>query len=124
MNLVDYIDFVLSLIRLKHRRFDKFTDIIDARITRSVDLDNIEEGAIFTCITVYTGVARISLSEVETVDPLCEDTSARRLSSPTHTMKEICTSDSIGGESISQDCLRVFLTDNTFPVMRPIEICE
>lgn len=89
MDLIDYIDFVLSLIGLKSCSFDEFADIVDSGIARCIDLDHIEHSATIERLTVRTLVARVPISETRTVHGFCEDTCARRLPGSTRSMEKI-----------------------------------
>jgi hypothetical protein len=112
MDFVYDIDFVFSLIGFEACSFDELTDIVDSSITRCIDLDDIEHSFIIERETVCTGVARISIFYIGTVDRLGEDACTRRLPSSTRTMKEVCMADATTSEAISEDLRDVVLTDD------------
>lgn len=89
MYFIDDIDLVFSLIGFESRFFDEISDILDSCIACSIDLNNIEHGSIIESLTVDTLVTGISISQIETIHSLREDTCARRLPGSTRSMKEI-----------------------------------
>ena len=117
MDLVDDIDFILSLIGFESGFFDEITDILDAVIARSVDLDTVEHRPRVESPAILTRMTRIPILEIATIDSLSEDTRTGSLSCSTRTMKEVGMIDSISSEAISEDRRDVVLPDDTVPVM-------
>lgn len=117
MNLVDDIDFILSLIGFESGFFDEITDILDAVIARSVDLDTVEHRPRVESPTILTCMTGIPILEICTVNSFGEDTRTGSLSCSTRTMKEVGMIDSISSEAISEDRRDVVLPDDTVPVM-------
>lgn len=120
MDLIDDIDFILSLIRLESGLFDEVTDIFDTIIARSIDLDTVEHRPCIECYTIRTCMTRIPILEIRTIDSLSEDTGTRRLSRSSRSMQEVGMIDSIRPETISQNRRDVVLSDDTVPVMGSI----
>lgn len=124
MYLIDDIDFILSLIRLKASFFYEFADILDAIIRCTIDLDDIEHGFIISRETVRAGMAGIPIFRARTVQGFCEDTGTRRLSSSTRSMKEVRMMDASCSEAISENGRDVLLSDDRVPVTGPVFIIE
>jgi hypothetical protein len=102
MDFVDNIDFIFSLIWLKSCLLDQFSYIFYSVIACTIDLDDIEHGIRVKRLTILTCMTRVTLSGTTTVQGLCEDTSARRLSSSARAMKEIGMTDTSRLETVSE----------------------
>lgn len=83
MDLVDDVDFVFGLSGLKLGSFDDITDIINSRIGRRIDLDDIEQFPFIKGTTVVTDPTWISiLGQSETIHSLGEDSRHTRFPRP------------------------------------------
>ena len=124
MHLIDDIDLIFSLIGFESGFFDKVSDIFDAIIARTIDLDTVEHGSRVESDTVRACMTRIPILEICTVDSLGEDTGTRRLTGSARSMEEIGMIDSVRFQAISEDSCDVILSDDAVPVMRTIGCIE
>lgn len=124
MDLVDDVDFIFSLIGFESGLFDEITDILDAVIARSVDLDTVEHRPRVESPTILTCMTGIPILQISTIDSLSEDTSAGCFSCSTRSMKEVGMIHSISSEAISEDGRDVILSDDTVPIMGAVGSIE
>ena len=90
MNLIDDVHFVVSLCRPIADFLHDLTNIIDAVVGSSVDLDNIHGSSCRDSAAGSTFIAWISVYRMFTVDDLRHYFGNRRLSRSSRTAEEIC----------------------------------
>ncbi len=120
MHLIDNIDLVFALVRFESCTFDEFTDIVDSGVGCRIDLDDIEHRSVIECNTIRTLVTWVTIPETQTIDPLREYTSTRRLTCSTRTMEQVRMTCAIMCEAIFEDSFDTILSDNRIPIPRTI----
>ena len=89
MHLIDDIDLVCTYIWLESGFLDQISDILYSIVRCSIDLDTIEHIPIIERDTVSTGMTRIPVLQIETIDSFCQYASRRRLTRSTRSRQDI-----------------------------------
>ena len=120
MYLIDDIDLVCTNIGLESSLLDQVPHILYSVVRRTIDLDTIEHIPIIERDTVSTGMAWISILQIETIDSLREDTSRRRLTRSTRTRQDIGMTDTTLDQRGAEYCRDGILSDDRVPVFGPV----
>lgn len=125
MDFIDNVDLILSLCWCKLSMVYNFTNIIHARITRCIYLDNINHRMIIKRDTIRTVMTWVTLRcDVGTVDSLCKDTRQCCFPDTMKSEKYISMVKCLSLARVRENFFYEFLSDNIREVFWSIGLVE
>jgi len=116
VNFIDDVDLEATLRGGEIDLVAQLANVIHARIGGGVNLDQVQETTFIDRNAVRAVVAGTFFERVlQTVDPFCQQTSARGFASTSGSGKEVSMPDAVGRDRVFESLNDVILSNNLIP---------